>query len=154
MMMILISLQSIQQSPLCKHNGFCFSNNSVINTFLNFTSDGIHLTKRYGVPKLARDLCESVGIYVQQTIIALSHGINHNNGRIRSKETYTSAITDGKKRQSDENGARLPYNNHNRFRPSHDNQVIKSMHPIAEQDNKSTIISEIKEYLLLLFDKI
>ena len=95
-----------------------------------------------------------MGIYVQQTNTVMSHGINHNNGRIRSRETYTSAITNGKKRQSDENDARLPYNNHNRFRPSHDNQVNKSMHPIAEHDNKSTIISEIKEYLLLLFGKI
>ena len=79
-------------SDLCKHNGFCFSNNSNINTSLNFTSDGVHLNKRYGVPKLARNLCESVGIYVQQTNIAMSHGINHNNGHIRSRETYTSAI--------------------------------------------------------------
>ena len=50
--------------------------------------------------------------------------------------------------------ARLSYNNHNKFRPSHDNQVNKSMHPTAKQDNRSTTISEIKEYLLLLFDKI
>ena len=85
----------------------------------------------------------------------MSHGINHNNGHIRSRETYTSAITDGKKRQSDGNDARLPYNNHNRFRPSHDNQVNKSMQRTAEQDNKSTTISEIKKiYLLLLFGKI
>ena len=130
---------------LCKHNGFCFSNNSNINTSLNFTSDREHLNKRYGVPKLARNLCESVGIYVQQTNIAMSHGINHNNGRIRSKETYTSTVTDGKKRQSDENDARLPYNNHNRFRPSHNNQVNKSMHPITEKDNKSTTVSEINK---------
>ena len=139
-------------SDLCKHNGFCFSNNSNINTSLNFTSDGVHLNKRYGVPKLARNLCESVGIYVQQTNIAMSHGINHNNGHIRSRETYTSAIQN--KRQSDENDARLSYNNHNKFRPSHDNQVNKYMHPIDKQDNRSSTISEIKEYLLLLFDKI
>ena len=121
-------------SDLCKHNGFCFSNNSNINISLNFASDGIHLNKRYGAPKLARNLCESLGIYVQQTNITMSHGINHNNGRIRSVETYTSAITSGQKRQSDENHARLSYNNHNRFRPSHDNQIHKSMHPVAEQD--------------------
>ena len=139
-------------SDLCKHNGFCFSNNSNINTSLNFTSDGVHLNERYGVPKLARNLCESVGIYVQQTNIAMSHGINHNNGHIRSRETYTSAIQN--KRQSDENDARLSYNNHNKFRPSHDNQVNKSTHPTDKQDNRSTTISEIKEYLLLLFDKI
>ena len=27
----------------------------------------------------------------------MSHGINHNNGHIRSRETYTSAITDEKR---------------------------------------------------------
>ena len=78
-----------------------------------------------------------MGIYVQQTNIAMSHGINLNSEHIRSRETYTSTITNGKKSQSDENDA---YNNHNRFRPSHDNQVNKFMHPIAEQDNKSTTI--------------
>ena len=40
---------------------------SNINTSSNFSSDGIHLNKRYGVPKLARNLCDSVEIYIQQT---------------------------------------------------------------------------------------
>ena len=85
----------------------------------------------------------------------MSHGIRHNNGHIRSRETCTSAaITSGKKRQSDENDARQPYNNHNRFRNLHDNQINKSMHPTGGQDSKSSAIIEIKEYLLLLFDKI
>ena len=86
--------------------------------------------------------------------MAMSNGINHNNGHIRSRETYTSAITSEKKRQSDENDARLPYNNHNRFRFSHDSHVNKFMHSTAGQDSKSTTISEIKECQLSLFDKI
>ena len=48
----------------------------------------------------------------------------------------------------------MPCNNHNRLRLSHDNQVNKSIHPTAGQDSKSITISEIKEYLLLLFDKV
>ena len=51
-------------ADLCKPNGFCFSTNSNINTSSNFASDGIHLNKRYGVLKLARNLCDSVGTYV------------------------------------------------------------------------------------------
>ena len=74
-MVILICLKkytTIYYQIYVNINGFCFSNDSNINTSLNFTSDGIHLNKRYSVPKLARNLCESVGIYVQKTNIAMS----------------------------------------------------------------------------------
>ena len=67
----------------------------------------------------------------------MSHGINYNNGHIRSREAYTSV---GKR---DSLMKMMPYNNHNRFRLSHDNQVNKSIHPAAGQDRKSTTISEI-----------
>ena len=83
----------------------------------------------------------------------MPHGTNYSNGRKRFSETYASVVTSEKKRQS-ENHARLPYYNHNRFRLSHNNFVHKSMHPTAGQDSTSTTISEIRKYLLLLFDKI
>ena len=78
-MMIFISLQKYItiSYQICVSIIISVNNNSNINTSSNFASDGIHLNERYhnGVPELARNLCDSVGTYAQQTNITVSNGI-------------------------------------------------------------------------------